>query len=394
MSNNHNQASGSYGGKKSGGRGTGNFRRFNFKPNQNQEKGLIEGLPLLKYSSRIEDQMPVNFINWKEKLFQYIQNSGNYSPNVAKILKGDDVQPENLPMPPRPGNAQAQAAPQPAAGGGGVVTRGQAQAQAQAQAPQRVDPDVVEWWEKEEWKDNCKRVKDRNEKLVVDKKKIFALMLGQSAENIKQKLSALADWANVSQSEDPRELLNLINMVCMTPGSYSQEERMHAARTSYHTLKQWKLESLGDFRKRFDAAIETLRQSGVADAQLPSSAIKAVDYANALDKTRFAQFLVDYRNGLLPGLDTVDKVQSRAECYVTLQSQQADKPAQIFLCSETRKPASNSSKQNKKTKNGGVDSNTTPKNDNDHGNNKKKGSGKRPSADNRCYTCGAVSLRS
>jgi hypothetical protein len=101
---------------------------------------------------------------------------------VAKILKGDDVQPENLPIPPRPGNAQAQAAPQPAAGGGGVVTRGQAQAQ--AQAPQRVDPDVVEWWEKEEWKDNCKGVKDRNEKLVVDKKKIFALMLGQSGENI------------------------------------------------------------------------------------------------------------------------------------------------------------------------------------------------------------------
>jgi hypothetical protein len=134
---------------------------------------------------------------------------------------------------------------------------------------------------------------------------------------------------------------------------------MHAARTSYHTLKQWKLESLGDFRKRFDAAIETLRQSGVADTQLPSSAIKAVDYANALDKTRFSQFLVDYRNGLLQGLDTVDKVQSRAECYVTLQSQQADKPAQIILCSETRKPAGNSSKQNKKTKNGGGDSNTT-----------------------------------
>jgi hypothetical protein len=70
-----------------------------------------------------------------------------------------------------------------------------------------------------------------------------------------------------------------------------------------------------------------------------------------LDKTRFAQFLVDYRNGLLPGLNTVDKVQSRAECYVTLQSQQADKPAQIFICSETRKPAGKSSKQNKKTGN-------------------------------------------
>jgi hypothetical protein len=28
---------------------------------QKQEKGLIEGLPLLKYSSRIEDQMPDKF---------------------------------------------------------------------------------------------------------------------------------------------------------------------------------------------------------------------------------------------------------------------------------------------------------------------------------------------
>jgi hypothetical protein len=149
--------------------------------------------------------------------------------------------------------------------------------------------------------------------LADDKKKIFALMLGQSAKNMKQKLLALAYWTNVLQLEDPKELLILINMVWMTPGSYSQEERMHTARTSYHTLKRWKLESLGDFRKRFDAAIETLRQSEVNDAQLPDDAIRVVDYANSSDKIRFAQFLVDYRNGLLPGLDTSER---RVLCYV------------------------------------------------------------------------------
>jgi hypothetical protein len=389
MSNHQNNASGSSGGKKFGGRGAQNNRRFVLRPNQNQEKGLIDGLPMLKYSSRIEDQMPVNFINWKEKLFQYVQNSGNYSPNVAKVLKGEDVQPEAIPNPPRPGPAAAQQPP--AVGGGGVITRGQAQAQAQAlaQRPARADEDVVEWWEKEEWKDDCKRVKDRNEKLGVDKKKLFALMLGQSAENIKQKLLAQQDWIEVSQYENPLELLRLLNRVCMTPGSYSQEERMHAARTSYHTLKQWKSESLGDFRKRFDAAVETLKQCGVDNAQLPSDAIQAVDYANALDKSRFGQFLVDYRNGLLPGLDSVDKIQVRAECYVTLQSQQADKPAQIFLCSETRKPAANSNKHNKKKNNDGRNPNTTNKNDNDGGS-KRKGNSKRPSADNRCYTCGST----
>jgi hypothetical protein len=57
---------------------------------------------------------------------------------------------------------------------------------------------------------------------------------------------------------------------------------------------------------------------------------------------------VDYRNRLLPRLDTVNKVQARAECYVTIQSQQANKPAQISLCSETRKSAGNTSNKQKK----------------------------------------------
>jgi hypothetical protein len=207
---------------------------------------------------------------------------------------------------------------------------------------------------------------------------------------MKQKFSALANRTNVLQLEDPKELLTLINMVCMTPASYSREERMHTARTSYHTLKQWKQENLDDFRKRFDAAIETLRQFGVDDAQLPTDAIRAVDYANALDKTRFAEILVDYKNGLLPGLGSVDKVQARAECYVTLQSQQADRPTPIFLRSETRKLAGNtSSKQNTRNKCGGTDQNAAKKSNCDRSN-KKKGSGKRPSADNRCYTCGAA----
>jgi hypothetical protein len=40
----------------------------------------------------------------------------------------------------------------------------------------------------------------------------------------------------------------------------------------------------------------------------PVTQSKHVDFANALDKTRFGQFIVDYRNGLLTGLGAVDKV--------------------------------------------------------------------------------------
>jgi hypothetical protein len=64
----------------SAGRGSGNRRKFQFKANQSQERGLIEDLPVLKYSSRMEDQMPV-----KELLCLYIQNDGNYSPTVATV---------------------------------------------------------------------------------------------------------------------------------------------------------------------------------------------------------------------------------------------------------------------------------------------------------------------
>jgi hypothetical protein len=47
-------------------------QKFVYKSNANIEKGLIEKLPLLKYSPKIEDQTAVKFFNWKEKLFQYV----------------------------------------------------------------------------------------------------------------------------------------------------------------------------------------------------------------------------------------------------------------------------------------------------------------------------------
>jgi hypothetical protein len=50
-------------------------------------------------------------------------------------------------------------------------------------------------------------------------KKIYALILGQCAEKMKQKLSAYGDWIAVSTAEDPVRLLGLINQVCMTPGA-------------------------------------------------------------------------------------------------------------------------------------------------------------------------------
>jgi hypothetical protein len=48
---------------------------------------------------------------------------------------------------------------------------------------------------------------------------------------------------------------------------------------------------------------------------MPNDEAQAVSYANALDRSRFQQFLVDYGNGLLGHLDTVDLI-----CYAEIHS--------------------------------------------------------------------------
>jgi hypothetical protein len=88
-----------------------------------------------------------------------------------------------------------------------------------------------------------------------------------------------------------------------------------------------------------------MRQAGV-DAVMPDDEAQAVSYANALDRSRFGQFLVDYRNGLLGHLDTVDLIQHRAESYVTLRSTQSEsRTGQIFLPSEVAVKAPKSEKR-------------------------------------------------
>jgi hypothetical protein len=100
MSENLNKKNyGSVGGGAVGGRGSSNRKKFQFK-NPVPERGLVEGLPVLKYSSRLEDQMAVKFIAWKEKLYQYVQNDGKYSAKVATIFKGQNPTAEQLPNPP------------------------------------------------------------------------------------------------------------------------------------------------------------------------------------------------------------------------------------------------------------------------------------------------------
>jgi hypothetical protein len=99
---------------------------------------------------------------------------------------------------------------------------------------------------------------------------------------------------------------------------------MHSALQSYYAIKQSRMESLGDFRRRFDAALASMMQSGVDRGHMPRDAAQAVSYVNALDRSRFGQFTVNYTNGLLGDFDTVDLVQLRAESYVTLKSTQSE----------------------------------------------------------------------
>jgi hypothetical protein len=93
---------------------------------------------------------------------------------------------------------------------------------------------------------------------------VYALMLGQCSETtLKQKLSAQGSWETVDTAQDPNRLLALIDRMCMTPGMFTRAERMHSAMQTYYFIKRSRMESLGDSRRRFDAAQASMRQSGV-----------------------------------------------------------------------------------------------------------------------------------
>jgi hypothetical protein len=102
--------------------------------------------------------------------------------------------------------------------------------------------------------------------------------------------------------------------------------------------------------------------------------------------------MVDFRNGLLGDLDTIDKVQERAETYVTLARSDGKVTSQIFLCSEIpTKQSGNAmvastvrkSKGNKGGKQAKNDREQTAKESNE---NQKKV----PSEEFPCHSCGAI----
>jgi hypothetical protein len=90
-------------------------------------------------------------------------------------------------------------------------------------------------------------------------------------------------------------------------------------------------------------------QSGLQQNQLPDDEAMAVAFIEALDRNRFGQFIVDWMNGLLPNLTSVDLVQARAETHVALQAHLHERQTQIFLCNEVPRTSSKKgSKENDK----------------------------------------------
>ena len=67
---------------------------------------------------------------------------------------------------------------------------------------------------------------------------------------------------------------------------------------------------------------------------IPENETQTVDLLYALNRSRYAQFMVSFRNGLLDDFDTIDKVQERVETFVTLARLDGKLTSQIFLCSE------------------------------------------------------------
>eukprot|EP01036_Dinobryon_divergens_P033854 gene33854-43740_t len=128
------------------------------------------------------------------------------------------------------------------------------------------------------------RIKDveyKRAKLETDKKRVFAVLMGQLSEESLAKVKAIAGWDDAQRAEDPMELYTRIIATHIAPLTDDIHAQRYDIDNNYRFCHQGKEESTADYLKRFRNCLAAM---DVIDIARPEDIQQALHFFNGLDK--------------------------------------------------------------------------------------------------------------
>ena len=113
---------------------------------------------------------------------------------------------------------------------------------------------------------------------------LYAVIWGQLSSESEEAVKQAEDWDEIEQSKDPLRLYLRILVTHRTSNTGSGVMDRRNARNAYNSLQQRPDETITDFKKRFDHALEVYR---ACDQQAPPDEDLAADFIGKLDNARY-----------------------------------------------------------------------------------------------------------
>ena len=225
--------------------------------------GLIAELPVLTWTGKQS-----NYADFKDKVSTYLKqqfgNNGSFIANDRYYEPTEPIEPD---------------------------------ADSSKKASRR---DQIMWSVYEDEMKSWTKVINKN---LEDRTKMYEIIWGQLSNQSKEKIRSNANFADAEVDEggrqDPLALWKIIASTHLVLSTGSDLLDRAAAKNIYDRIRQGNTESLGDFKLRFDRAIEALDQLG--HTNMPETPEQVIHFINALHPSQHFEWKTKTLNGISEG---------------------------------------------------------------------------------------------
>jgi hypothetical protein len=141
--------------------------------------------------------------------------------------------------------------------------------------------------------------------MKIDRISLYTYLLSKLSKESVDKLHGHKDWPTIEASRDPLNLWKIIKECHQTlTTSKVASVIKKTAREEYSSCRQGVYESIVDYKRRFDARLDTYKASG---NQEPTAEDIRMDFLYGLDNSRYAKFKAEIVNDIQKGILTQPK---------------------------------------------------------------------------------------
>ena len=179
--------------------------------------------------------------------------------------------------------------------------------------------------------------------------KVYSIIWNQLTPAFQQKAQEDEDFEEIESGRDDLRLWILVQSIClgMEDKSTNIIKRKHQAKRYYESIRQFKGESVYQYKERFIACMTRL---SALEIDLPTDEEQAIVFIDGLDDTRFASWKIDISNSQLRGVniypETLNDAAMQASNFKVIMQKSVDDQPAVFIANAERpnkKPAKSSS---------------------------------------------------